>query len=265
MPSTPLLHARVAYIFNICIPLPFFSNEVNNCWPSQWMENRAHADSIYASATAEHVTYTSNLAVLRLGISTSNTFNRLSAVRFVRTGAGSRMTSEDQSLSSLTSLSHTFAGSTPVKDHSSRQSSSQSGESGRIAGKVYHGTSSVSSEGSRKSAFAKFSRKDNKVGVQIQDPTHRDSVSLQPGDFLRTQYASRKLLRSVARTLRLPRIQYASRKLLRNVARTLRLLRTQYAFRKILRYTARTPHPQHHPHYCAGPMSTLRYAFPKHL
>ncbi len=150
-----------------------------------------HTRIAYASAIAEHLFAIADIAHTSCYFGgfaywpnfVSIAFNRLSAVRFVRTGAGSRMTSEDQSLSSLTSLSHTLAGSTPVKGHSSRQSSSNSGESGRIAEKVYYGTSSVSSEGSRKSAFAKFSRKDIKVGVQTQDPTHRDSFSLQPRDF----------------------------------------------------------------------------------
>ncbi len=67
------------------------------------------------------------------------------------------MTSEDLSLSSLTSLSHTLAGSTPAKDHASHSSSSYSGESGLVAERIRQYTPSVSSEGSRKSAFADFS------------------------------------------------------------------------------------------------------------
>jgi hypothetical protein len=53
-------------------------------------ENIVRADSFYASAIAEHLTSTADLALSRLGYLTSITFNRLSAVRFARTGAGSR-------------------------------------------------------------------------------------------------------------------------------------------------------------------------------
>ena len=85
------------------------------------------------------------------------------------------MTSEDQSLSSLTSLSHTLAGSTPAKGHTSPPSSSYSGESEYVEGKARRGTPSASSEGSRRSAVDEFSRRVAKIRSKL--PQEQSSSS----------------------------------------------------------------------------------------
>ncbi len=86
------------------------------------------------------------------------------------------MTSEDLSLSSLTSLSHTLAGSTPVKDHESHTSSSYSGERGQVVKKIRQDTSSASSEGSRRSASEDFPRS-TKVRSRVPQAQSSSSTS----------------------------------------------------------------------------------------
>jgi hypothetical protein len=83
----------------------------------------------------------------------------------------STMTSEDLSSSLLTSMSHSIAGSTPTEDHASRASTSCTGGPGLVAERIRQYTSSASSRGGRKAAFAEFSREDARVRSEIPQAT----------------------------------------------------------------------------------------------